>query len=272
VNRIWQWHFGQGLVRSPDNFGRLGDQPTHPELLDWLATRFVQSGWSIKAMHRLMMLTSTYQMSTKLDEAAALADPDNQLLWRFDRKRLEAEAVRDALLAVSGELESRMGGTRLATKNHEYVNSTGGTENGESYNSGIRSVYLPVIRSGLYAPFQAFDFADPSASNGRRIPTTVASQALFMMNSTVVLKSSAAWAKRLLARADLDDAGRIKHAFELAYSRPPTDAEIDRALDYLARFDLLLKDRSVSDNDRPAQAWQALCQALMSTSEFLTID
>ena len=272
VNRIWQWHFGQGLVRSPDNFGRLGEQPTHSELLDWLATRFVESGWSIKAMHRLMMLTSTYQMSTQLDEAAALADPDNQQYWRFDRKRIEAEAVRDALLAVSGDLEARMGGTRLPTKNHEYVNSTGGTESADPYNAGVRSVYLPVIRSGLYAPFQAFDFADPSASNGRRVPTTVASQALFMMNSVVVLKSSAAWALRLLARTDLDDAGRITLAFERAYSRPPTTAELDRSLQYLVRFDEFLKDRSVPDGERAAQAWQALCQALMSTSEFLTID
>ena len=272
ANRIWQWHFGQGLVRSSDNFGELGERPSHPELLDWLAARFVESGWSIKAMHRFIMLSSTYQMSTQLDEAAALADPDNQQLWRIDRRRLEAEAIRDALVAVAGDLDYRMEGSRLQTKNHDYVNSTGGTESSEPYDTSVRSIYLPVIRSGLYAPFQAFDFADPSSSNGRRTPTTVAPQALFMMNSKVVLKSSSSWAKRLLARTDLDDAGRIALAYKTAYARPATGPEIGRAQSYLARFDSLLQANGVADAERKYQAWQALCQALMATSEFLTID
>ena len=128
VNRIWLGHFGDGLVRSPDNFGRLGDRPIHPELLDWLARRFVESGWSVKAMHRLIMLSSTYQMSTRYDAEAALADPENRLHWRMSRRRLEAEAIRDAILAVSGELDATMGGTLLPTKNHAYVYSTGTIE------------------------------------------------------------------------------------------------------------------------------------------------
>ena len=272
ANRLWKGHFGQGIVRSPDNFGKLGERPTHPELLDWLARRFVESGWSMKAMHRLIMNSATYQMSTRFDEAAALADPDNRLRWRFDRRRLEAEAIRDSLLAVSGELDRSMGGTRLKTKSHAYVNSTGAAQKAALYDVNVRSVYLPVIRSGLYAVFQAFDFADPSTANGQRTPTTVAAQALFMMNDSLALRTSAAWARRLLARTDLDDAGRVQRIFETAYSRPATDAEVKRALDYLGRFDVLLQSHGVKDVERSAQAWQALVQALLSASEFLTID
>jgi cytochrome c553 len=272
ANRLWQWHFGQGIVRSPDNFGKLGERPTHPELLDWLARRFVESGWSMKAMHRLIMNSATYRMSTRLEDTAALADPDNRLRWRFDRRRLEAEAIRDSLLAVSGELDRSMGGTRLKTRSHEYVNTTGSSQRSELYDVNVRSVYLPVIRSGLYSVFQAFDFADPSAANGQRVPTSVAPQALFMMNDTLALRTSAAWAQRLLARSDLDDAGRVRRIFETAYGRPATDAEVKRALDYLGRFDDLLHSHGMKDVERPAQAWQALVQALLSVSEFLTID
>jgi hypothetical protein len=272
ANRLWQWHFGQGIVRSPDNFGKLGERPTHPELLDWLARRFVESGWSMKAMHRLIMNSATYRMSTRLDEAAALADPDNRLRWRFDRRRLEAEAIRDSLLAVSGELDRSMGGTRLKTKSHDYVNSTGSHQKSALYDINIRSVYLPVIRSGLYPVFQAFDFADPSTANGQRVPTTVAPQALFMMNDTLALRTSAAWARRLLGRKDLDDAGRVRRIFETAFGRPATDAEVTRTLDYLGRFDALLQSHDVKDTERPARAWQALVQAILSASEFLTID
>jgi mono/diheme cytochrome c family protein len=272
ANRLWLWHFGQGIVGSPDNFGRLGERPTHPELLDWLALRFVESGWSIKAMHRTIMLSSTYQMGASYDPAAALADPDNRLRWRFDRRRLEAEAIRDAMLAVSGELDPAMGGTRLTTKSHDYVNSTGSAQKTALYEVNLRSIYLPVIRSGLYSVFQAFDFADPSTSNGQRVPTTVAPQALFMMNDSLALRTSAAWAKKVLARADLDDAGRVALAYETAYGRPPRPEETTRALDYLSRFDDLLTSKGVKDADRPVQAWQALTQAIFSASEFISID
>ena len=124
VNRLWLWHFGDGLVGSPDNFGRLGETPVNPDLLDWLSRRFVASGWSIKAMQRLIMLSSTYQMSTRFDPRAAQVDPENRLHWRTSRRRLDAEAIRDAILAVSGELDATMGGTLLTEKNHAYVNST----------------------------------------------------------------------------------------------------------------------------------------------------
>ncbi len=271
VNRLWLWHFGDGLVGSPDNFGRLGEKPVNLDLLDWLSRRFVASGWSIKAMQRLIMLSSTYRMSTHFDPRAAQADPANRLHWRTSRRRLDAEAIRDAILAVSGELDGSMGGTLLTEKSHAYVNSTTKT-GGTVYAVKRRSVYLPVIRSGLYDVFQAFDFADPSASNGKRIPTTVAPQALFMMNDQVVLKGSAAMAERLLTRPGLDDAGRVRHAYLTAYGRPPTDKEVARACDYLRRFALVLESQGVAPDARPLRAWQALCQAIIAASEFIYLN
>jgi Protein of unknown function (DUF1553)/Protein of unknown function (DUF1549)/Planctomycete cytochrome C len=271
VNRIWLGHFGEGLLRSPDNFGHLGDRPDHPELLDWLARRFVESGWSMKAMHRLIMLSSTYRMSTRHDARATLADPENRLLWHFARRRLEAEAIRDAILSVSGELDPAMGGTLLPTKNHAYVNNTG-LGGGLNYDVNRRSVYLPVIRSGLYDVFQAFDFADPSASNGKRIPTTVAPQALFMMNDRLVLRCSEAMGRRLLARPDLDDRGRVHLAYSTAYGRPPLETEIDRASKYLRRFEGELEAQGSEAEARRRMSWQALCQAIFASSEFLYID
>ncbi len=271
VNRIWLGHFGAGLVRSPDNFGRLGDQPVHVELLDWLAQRFIASGWSIKAMHRVIMLSSTYQMSTRYDAHAALADPENRLHWRMDRRRLEAEAIRDALLAVSGELEGSTGGTLLKTGNHAYVNNTGPRGN-VLYDVNRRSIYLPVIRSGLYDVFQAFDFADPSTSNGQRVATTVAPQALFMLNDRLVLRTSEAMARRLLALPGLADADRLERAYRSAYGRPPTEPERLRALDYLHRFDSELTAEGIAPEARPLRAWQSLCQALLGTNEFIYLD
>ena len=191
VNRVWQGHFGEGLVRSPDNIGLLGEKPSHPELLDWLATRFIEDGWSLKALHRRILLSSTWQMSTAQNATATEVDPENRLLWRMNRRRLEAEAIRDAMLAVAGTLDARMGGTELPTANRAYVTSTANV-NPVVYDSRRRSVYLPVVRSALYDVFQAFDFADPSVQNGRRDVTTVAPQALFMMNSAFASQQSLA--------------------------------------------------------------------------------
>jgi hypothetical protein len=148
VNRIWLWHFGEGLVRSPDNFGRLGERPTHPELLDWLAVQFVNSGWSMKSMHRLILLSSVWQQSIDVDAPTFERDPENRLLGRMNRRRLEAEAIRDSLLAVAGALEESMGGTLLPTKNRAYVTSTANVDP-VVYVSDRRSIYLPVVRSAL---------------------------------------------------------------------------------------------------------------------------
>lgn len=273
VNRLWRWHFGEGLVRSTENFGRLGEQPDQPELLDWLARRFVEDRWSIKAMHRRIMASSAYQMSTDLNTQAAQIDPDNRLLWRMNRRRLEAETIRDSMLSVAGSLDPMMGGTVLETKNHAYVSSTA-SERGEGrYSKPIRSVYLPVIRSGVYDVFQAFDFADPSGPNGSRATTTVAPQALFLLNDRLILDASKALANRLFVGGSevQTDSDRVNHAYKLTYSRTASQDEIDRALQFIDRYTIAIGSRDVDQSSR-RRAWEGLCHALLASSEFLTID
>ena len=269
VNRIWRWHFGKGIVRSPDNFGNLGQRPTNQSLLDWLAVRLVKSGWSIKQMHRLMMLSSTYQMGTAYHAAAAAKDPENRLLWRFERRRLEAEQVRDAVLAVGGQLDLSMYGQLLPDKARGYVTGTGSKQG--TYDFNRRSVYLPVLRSAVYQVFQAFDFADPSVLSGKRATTTVAPQALFMMNGKIVLQQSRHLAETLLERDDVDDAGRLRLAYERVLGRPPTAAETDRDLAFLARYQAALGADSVKPEQGRLRAWQGVCRVLLASNEFIYV-
>ena len=268
VNRIWRWHFGQGIVRSTDNFGRLGEPPSHPELLDWLAVRFMESGWSIKAMHRLVMLSAAYQMSSTYDERAATVDPDNRLHWRNDARRLEAEEVRDALLAASGRLDRTLGGSLLEVKNRDYLFDHTSKDK-TSYDTCRRSLYLPVIRNHLYDVFQLFDAPNGSVPEGNRVTTTVAPQALFMMNSDVAIQSSDALAKDLLARAELDDAARVNRLYALAYARPADAAEASRAQALLSRFDSLLAAGEPDVAKRRERSWALLCQVIFAANEFV---
>ena len=271
VNRIWRWHFGRGIVPSTDNFGRLGERPTNQPLLDWLARRFIEEKWSIKAMHRLVMLSSTYQMNTAFDQESARVDPENALLWRMNRRRLEAEAVRDAIMAVGEGLDLKMGGSMLTFKDREYVTSVRNRDSTD-YDVNRRAVYLPVIRSSLYDVFQAFDFGDPSVSNGNRQSTVVSPQALFMMNSSVVLEQSSKMAASLLGQAHLDDAGRIRKAYEIALGRLPTAPETDRALRFIARIGTKLNSHEPEDAKRRQRAWQSLCRTLVASNEFLYVE
>jgi hypothetical protein len=269
VNRLWRWHFGAGILRSTDNFGNLGDRPSHPELLDWLASRFVESGWSIKAMHRLIMLSATYQMSTAFNAAAAEADPDNRLLWRMNRRRLEAEAVRDSLLFVGGELDTSLGGSLLKSKPRAYVTSTTSVD-ATNYATNRRSLYLPVVRSALYEPFQAFDFAEPTTIKGDRDSTTVASQALFMMNSDVMNEQSQRLAERLVAEHAGDRTARAKGLYEIALGRSPSEAEIARAVSFVERYPRGTTASGEAASEIPA--WQALCRVILSSNEFLYVE
>ncbi len=271
VNRIWQGHFGEGLVRSPDNFGKLGERPDNQPLLDWLARRFVASGWSIKAMHRLIMLASAYQMSTAYDERAAGIDPKNRLLWRMNRRRLEAEEIRDGILAAGGQVDWSMGGTLLTNQNHTYVTSTASANN-VNYENARRSIYLPVVRSAIYDVFQAFDFADPSTMNGKRPSTTVAPQALFMMNSPLVLRQTRAMAEQLLSRQHLDDAGRVGEVYARVYSRPANEQEIRRALAFVDRYQSALSGKNIEPREALLRAWQALCRVAFSANEFVYLE
>lgn len=271
VNRIWRWHFGRGIVPSVDNFGRLGEAPTNQPLLDWLAVRFMENGWSVKAMHRLIMLSNTYQMSSEYDERSAEADPENTLLWRASRRRLEAEEIRDAIMAVSGDLQFVTGGSIMKYKDRQYVANT--SRRGDiDYDRNIRAVYIPVVRSSMYDVFRAFDLPDPSTPNGDRDATVVAPQALFMMNGSVVLKHSRLLAENLLRERDREDAGRIREAYERALSRPPTAQETDQALTFIAKVEKALAEKHNAGEERRVLAWQSFCKALMASNEFAYLN
>ena len=264
VNRIWKWHFGEGIVHTPSNFGTLGDRPSHPELLDWLARRFVESGWSVKSMHRRIMLSDAYQMSTERNEVAAKSDPENRSLWRANRHRLEAEAIRDALLAAADRLDFAVGGKTLPHKNFTNLNAGAASRDPELYATARRSVYLPVLRSALYEVFAAFDFASPSTSNGDRSSTLVAPQALFMMNAPLMDEASLGFAKRLVRESKGGEADRIGQAFQIAFSRPPDAGEVSEWQDFLERY------RVASGSS--SEAWQALCRVLLASNEFLYLQ
>jgi len=282
VNRLWRWHFGTGLVRTPDNFGLLGERPTNGPLLDWLAVQFVKQGWSIKAMHRLMVLSSTYRMSSAYDEAAAERDPENRLYWRFNLQRLTADQLRDALLVTTDKLDRTMGGSLLNIKNRDWVfNHT--SQDATGYDTNRRSLYLPVIRNHLFEAFQLFDFPDPNFLSGDRATTTVAPQALFFLNSELVMQLTDDWAKQLLANTGLvDDHQRIDWLYQQAYGRGATSQEIAQSLEFLARCadtseaeTASAEEPTTSDKkvvlDPQQRAWQMLGQVLISASEYLYV-
>jgi hypothetical protein len=274
VNRLWRWHFGRGIVRSVDNFGKLGERPTNQPLLDWLAVEFVRSGWSIKDMQRLIMQSSAYRMSTQFDERATAADPENLLYWRFERRRLEAEEVRDALLAISGRLDLALGGTTISLREREYVTGTGSRKT--TYSSLRRTVYLPILRSAVYDVLQAFDFADPSTLEGNRASTTVAPQALFMMNGELVTESVAALAKSLLDRNEPDDTARVQVAYAAVLGRRAEQHEIERALRLIDAVERQLTTAPSGSDNTPIRtreaAWQSLCRVLLASNEFIFVE
>lgn len=256
ANRIWMWHFGQALMRSPSNFGLRAEEPTHPELLDYLATRLIKDGWSLKRMHRLLMNSSTYQMASDVDfaESAQYAsqDPDNRLLWRRTRRRLEAEPVRDAVLGVAGGLDTTIGGKA------------------PDVNANRRAVYLPINRAALYEMFSTFDYVETANHIEQRPTTTVPHQALFLLNSPIVHEQAIAVAKELIADCEPPEQ-RIEAIFRLLYARRPTEAELNRSLDFIAAAEIELE--SVQDlSQRTLQAWSALCRSMVAANEFVYID
>jgi Protein of unknown function (DUF1553)/Protein of unknown function (DUF1549)/Planctomycete cytochrome C len=264
VNRVWRWHFGAGLVNSTENFGSLGDRPSHPELLDWLATRFIESGWSTKALHRLILTSSTYQQGSQVNEAYSQIDPENRLLWKFNLQRLEAEAIRDSILFVSGRLDPTLGGKTVPLRNKQFVFDHTSIDH-TRYDSLRRAVYLPVIRNNLYPMFEQFDFPDPTMPTGNRNATTIAPQALLLLNSELIMDSADDWARRLLRERGRDTA-RIALAYERGLSRQPTKIESQRGLDFISQ----MKSASASA-DRELQAWSLFCQSLFASNEFIYV-
>ncbi|PYR57503.1 MAG: hypothetical protein DMF91_19340 [Acidobacteria bacterium] len=249
VNRIWHYHFGRGLVSTPSNFGHAGERPTHPELLDYLAARFVREGWSIKAMHRLIMNSSAYQEASTIPRvsaaAAAKVDAGNTLLWRFPRQRLEGEIIRDAALAVAGKLNPKVGGPSVFPELPPGMEVRGGWKvSSDPAERDRRSVYVFVRRNSRYPMFESFDMPDTHESCPRRDVTTSPLQALTLLNSTVVLDWAQAFAGRVLQAAGPDQEAQVATAYRLAYSRRPTPAEWKIARDFFQRHRNIVAERA----------------------------
>ena len=243
ANRIWQHHFGRGIVPTPDNFGRSGEAPTHPELLDWLAIEFARQGWSVKAMHRLIMTSEAYRMASGFATSAHLdRDPDNRLLWRFPMQRLEAEAVRDSILAVSGALNREIGGPAVFPPLPEDV--LGSMRHGiwrrqpDGPATWRRSVYVYRKRGLPFPLFEVFDLPDQNATCARRNVSTVPTQALTLLNNEFILKQASLFAGRVRETAGADAVRQIDLAYELALARPPRDEERALAVEFLRGRDL----------------------------------
>jgi hypothetical protein len=268
VNRVWRWHFGRGLAASTDNFGKLGEPPLHPELLDWLASEFVNSGWSLKALHRLILKSHTWQLASSRDNSAAETDPDNRLHWRWSVQRLEAEAVRDFVLATCGQLDPTMGQSMLHVKNREFLFDHT-SKDGTRYDSFRRSIYLPVIRNNLYDAMSLFDCTDGAVPNGDRGSSTVASQALFLMNSPLVLQAAEHLARQLLEHSP-DFAARADQLLLRTLGRPATQADI-RQLQLASEQLTQQLQRDAPDATHDVAVWTSLCQTFLMSNEFLYI-
>ena len=244
ANRLWQHHFGQGIVATSGDFGFQGDQPSHPLLLDWLSQTLIDNQWSLKSLHRLILLSSTYRQSQEMNPAAAKVDPENRLLWRTIRRRLDAEQFRDAVLAISGQIDLTMGGSEFdegygaVDANRElFTVDIPDPEQFRPFILPVRTVYLPVIRNVSPEILRLFDVANSHESTAQRSETTVAPQALFLLNSSFVHTASLAFANRLITEVDAGPdalAARVRLAFQLAFSRDATSRELDSARGFLA--------------------------------------
>jgi hypothetical protein len=260
VNRAWMHLFGKGLVRTVDDFGAQGERPTHPELLDTLAIRFVEEGWSVKKLVRAIVMSHTYQIAVVEDGRAARVDPENRLLWRAHRRRLQAEVLRDAMLSVAGQLDRRMGGSSVSGLG-EHATNNNAKDTLDTDRDRRRSVYLPVIRNGLPSIFEVFDFADPDATTGKRNSTIVPTQALYLMNSPFVIEQARKTAEWLLAVATTDE-GRLDVLYRRALGRVPTAQERETALRFL----------SEQREGGKLRAWAAVCQAMFGCTEYRFVE
>jgi hypothetical protein len=262
VNRIWKHHFGQGLVRSVDNFGKTGDAPTHPELLDYLASEFTNNGWSIKNLHRMMVLSNTYRMSSEPSAEAKQVDPTNKYLSRMTVWRLEGEAVRDGMLQVAGVLNRQLYGPSVPPHISAHQDGRGKPESGPLDGNGRRSIYIQVRRNFMTPMFLAFDYPVPISTIGARTVSTVPSQALLMMNNEFVAQQAERWAVKTLVRVP-EDEGRVMRMFEEAYGREAEALEISRILEY-ARAQ---QEQGRAERD----VWADVAHVLFNSAEFIYV-
>ena len=263
ANRLWQWHFGEGIVRTTDNFGRLGELPSHPDLLDWLAWRLMMTDWSVKSLHRQIVYSSTYRQAsvsrpTDAQQKADRIDSGNRLLWKMNRRRVESEVLRDAMLRVSGQLDTQFGGTVNTWKPKMFSVDDANVETA-NYDTRRRSIYLPVVRgAAIQEMLQLFDFGDPNSITARRNVTTVPTQALFLMNNTWVRQQAEQFAERVTAEEEGGLEQRVQYAYRLSLSRLPTETEQARAIAFLG--------------EGQASQWRLFCQMLLCLNEFAYIE
>jgi hypothetical protein len=254
VNRVWLHHFGAGLVRTPSDFGLRGDPPTHPELLDWLAATFMDNGWSIKQLHRLILLSSIYQQASNDDPRLLQIDPDNRLLARMSRRRHDFDSMRDSLLFVVGQLDTTVGGRAVELTTAPF--------------SRRRSVYGFIDRQNLPGLFRTFDFASPDTSTPQRFTTTVPQQALFLMNSPFVIEQARHFLERPDVAEQTQDEAKIKRMYQLAYGRDAESDEIALGMRFLANA---RKNASTKGESR-LSAWEQYAQVVLLSNEFAFAD
>ncbi len=268
VNRVWSWMFGEGIVTSVDNFGTTGEAPSHRELLDYLAVRFVELDWSVKDIVREIATSEAYRMSSDYDAEQFKKDPANHYLWRMSKRRLDAEAIRDATLTVSGQIETeRPDASLVAELGDGFVGRTI-SEAQVNTETPIRSVYLPIIRSLVPESLSLFDFADPNLLSGKREITTVPSQALYLMNSNFVIENAESMASVLVKDLDLRGSALVKEAFQRCYSRPPTAEEGRKTLAYVTRFLEKAQESGMNKEQARLLALTTFCQSLICSAEF----
>jgi len=293
VNRIWHYHFGRGIVATPGDFGRMGARPTHPELLDYLTSNFIENGWSMKKMHRMILLSSAYQQSSTFNEKSAAVDADDKLLWRWPRRRMEAEAVRDSMLQVSGLLDQKMGGPGVfpplpagTTTELSATAAAGGWRNEKDpAQINRRSVYIFVRRNLRYPMMQEFDSANNFDVHSARTNTVTPSQTLGLMNFDLVVNWAQSFAGRVLNDNGLTETAQIDRAYRLAYGRPATADEQAIAASFFKTQMPIMQARLEGTSKPPlpanvpegmdparAAAWVDLCQMLLNSNEFLYIN
>jgi hypothetical protein len=276
ANRVWGWHFGRGIVASTENFGKLGERPSHPELLDYLARLLIESGWSLKELQRSIVCSSTYRMSTHSAwRAQAMAvDPDNRWYWRFTPRRMGAEQIRDSILLVSQCLDLKLDGKSIPLRNRQFVFDHTSIDH-TKYDSHRRAIYLPVIRNHLYSLFDQFDFPDPTMPTGHRNTTTVAPQALLLMNSDWVMDAASKIAERVVSNAT-ETRSRIVALYREILGRDPNARELEQAFSFVSQSEIPVNLDSTNvthsqESDDVAVHWRLLAQSLLMCNEFIFI-